>query len=82
MYFNVILAYPVEPTRSGAASAVHSKYYGKREHQCGEDVVKIKTETKPFKERIFIFVFFLGRKEKYVKWQFTIHLTYTFFIIN
>ncbi len=31
--------------RCGAA---HSKYCRKREHQCGEDVVYLKTETKPF----------------------------------
>ncbi len=32
----LFLACPVEPTLCGAA---HSKYCGKREHQCGEDVV-------------------------------------------
>ncbi len=47
------LAFPVEPTR---CSAAHSKYCKKRERQCGEDVVYLKTETKPFRltEHIFI----------------------------
>ncbi len=38
------LTYPVEPT----GYVVHSKYCGKREHQCRDDVVYVKTETKPF----------------------------------
>ncbi len=32
----LFLDYPVQPIGCGAA---HSKYCGKREHQCGEDVV-------------------------------------------
>ncbi len=38
------LTYPVEPT----GYVVHSKYSGKIEDQCGDDVVYVKTETKPF----------------------------------
>ncbi len=44
----LFLAYPLEPT----GYIVHSKYCGKREHQCGD--VYVKTETKPFTERIFM----------------------------
>ncbi len=51
------LACPVEPTRCGAA---HSKYSGKREHQCGDDVVYHKTETKPFTENAYLLNFSKG----------------------
>ncbi len=48
------LACPVEPTRCGAA---HSQYSRKREHQCGEDVVYLKTETKPFTQNKYLLHF-------------------------
>ncbi len=50
-------ACPVEPTRCGAA---HSKYSGKREHQCGEDAVYLKTETKPFTQKAYFIAFSRG----------------------
>ncbi len=37
----LFLAYLVEPT----GYVVHSKYCGKREHQCGDDVVYVKIGT-------------------------------------
>ncbi len=48
--------YPVEPT--GCCTA-HSKYSGKREHQCG-DVVYVKTETKLFTQNGYIIAFSRG----------------------
>ncbi len=42
--------------RCGAA---HSKYCGKREHQCG-DVVYLKTETKPFTQNAYLLHFLEG----------------------
>ncbi len=42
------------PTRYGAK---HSKYKGKREHQCGEDIVYLKTETKPFTQNANVWHF-------------------------
>ncbi len=48
--------YPVEPT----GYVVHSKYCGKREHQCGDDVVYIKTETKPFTQNANVSHFLEG----------------------
>ncbi len=51
------LACPVEPTRCGAA---HSKYCGKREHQCEEDVVYLKIETKPFTQNAYLLHFLEG----------------------
>ncbi len=50
----MLSAYPVEPTGCGAA---HSKYCGKREHQCGDDVVYLKTETKPFTHNAYYHIF-------------------------
>ncbi len=52
LHFNIFffLACPVEPTRCGAAQ---SKYCGKGEHQCGEDVVYLKTETRPFTQNAY-----------------------------
>ncbi len=58
LHFNAFfLAYPVEPTRFAA----HSKYCGKREHQCGDDVVYDKTETKPFTQNAYLSRFLEGR---------------------
>ncbi len=48
--FMLFLTYPVEP----AGYAVHSTYCGKREHQCGDDVVYVKTETKPFTQNAYL----------------------------
>ncbi len=48
----LLLAYPVEPT----GYIVHLKHWGKREHQCGDDVVYVKTGTKPFTQNSY-FVF-------------------------
>ncbi len=42
-------AYPVEPN----GCVVHSKYCGKREHQCGDDAVYVKTGTKPFTQNAY-----------------------------
>ncbi len=47
----------VEPTR---CSAAHSKYCGKRKYQCGEDVVYLKTETKPFTQNANLLHFLEG----------------------
>ncbi len=55
-WHTLFLACPVDPTRCGAA---HSKYCGKREHQCGEDVY-LKTETKPFTQNAYLFNFLEG----------------------
>ncbi len=41
----LFLAYPVEPTGRGAS---HSKYFGKREHQFGEDDVYEDDDEKGF----------------------------------
>ncbi len=46
----LILAYAVEPTRC----AVHLKYCGKTEYRCGDDVVYIKTGTKPFTQNAYL----------------------------
>ncbi len=54
--FMLFLTYTVEPT----GYVVHSKYYGKREHQCGDDVVYIKTETKPFTQNANVSHFLEG----------------------
>ncbi len=40
----LLSAYPVEHT----GYVFHLKYCGKREYQCGDDIVYVKTETKPF----------------------------------
>ncbi len=54
-HFNAFfLAYRVEPT----GYDFHSKYCGKREHRCGDDVVYVKTGTKPFTQNAY-FVHFL-----------------------
>ncbi len=53
----LFLACPVEPTRCGAA---HSKYCRRREHQCGEDVVYLKSETKPFTQNAYLWAFSRG----------------------
>ncbi len=47
----LFLAYPVEPTGRDAS---HSKYFGKREHQCGEDDVYLKTRTKTFTQNSYL----------------------------
>ncbi len=39
---------------------VHSKYLGKREHQCGGDVVYVKTETKQFTQNEYELLFLEG----------------------
>ncbi len=52
----LFLTYPVEPT----GYLVHSKYCGKREHQCGDDVVYVKTETKPFTQNANVSHFLEG----------------------
>ncbi len=52
----LFLTYPVEPT----GYVVHSEYCGKREHQCGDDVVYIKTETKPFTQNANVSHFLEG----------------------
>ncbi len=39
---------------------MHSKYSVKREHQCGEDVVYLKTETKPFTQNAYLLYFLEG----------------------
>ncbi len=58
LHFHALfLACPVEHTRCGAA---HSKYYGKREYQCGDDVVYLKTETKPFTQNTYLLHFVAG----------------------
>ncbi len=59
LHFNdfFFFACPVEPTRCGAA---HSKYCGKREHQCGEDVVYLKTETKSLTQNAYLLHFLEG----------------------
>ncbi len=54
----VFLAYPVEPTGCGAA---HSKYCReKRENRCGDVVVYVKTETKPFTQNVYLLNFLEG----------------------
>ncbi len=45
----LLLTYAVEPTRC----AVHLKYCGKTEYRCGDDVVYIKTGTKPFTQNTY-----------------------------
>ncbi len=50
------LTSPVEHT----GYVVHSKYCGKREHQCGDDVVYVKTETKPFTQNANVSHFLEG----------------------
>ncbi len=45
---------------SSWCGAAHSKYCGKQEHQCGEDVVYLKTETKPFTQNAYLFHFLEG----------------------
>ncbi len=59
LYFNVFIcsACPVESTRCGAA---HSQYCRKREHRCGEDVVYLKTENKPFTQNKYLLHFLEG----------------------
>ncbi len=52
-----VIACPVEPTRCGAA---HSKYCVKREHQCGEDVFYLKTETTTFTQNAYLLHFLEG----------------------
>ncbi len=52
----LFLAYPVEPT----GYVVHSKYCGKIEHQCGDDVVYVKTGTKPFTQNAYFAHFLEG----------------------
>ncbi len=54
----LFLVYPVEPTEF-LLNAAHSKYSGKREHQCGEDVVYIKTETKLFTQNAYYRNFYI-----------------------
>ncbi len=56
MHFIVFLAYPVEPN----GHVVHSKYCGKTEHQCGDDVVYDKPGTKSFTQNAY-FEHFLER---------------------
>ncbi len=51
------LAWLAESTRCGAA---HSNYCGKRKHQCGKDVVYLKTETKPFTQNAYLLHFLEG----------------------
>ncbi len=59
LHFNAFfLACPVDPTR---CSAAHSKYCGKREPQYGEDVVYLRTETKPFTQNAYLLQFLEGR---------------------
>ncbi len=50
----LLLACPAEPT----GCFVHLKYCRKREHQCGDDVVYVKTGTKPFTQNAY-FVYFI-----------------------
>ncbi len=45
---------------SSWCGAAHSKYCGKQEHQCGEDVVNLKTETKPFTQNAYLLHFLEG----------------------
>ncbi len=52
----LFLAYPVEPT----GYVVQSKYCGKIEHQCGDDVVYVKTGTKPFTQNAYFAHFLDG----------------------
>ncbi len=39
---------------------VHSKYCRKRDHQCGDDVVNVKTGTKPFTQNAYFANFLEG----------------------
>ncbi len=50
----LFLTYLVEP----AGYVVHSKYCGKREHKFRDDVVYIKTETKP----LYFYLFYIISK--------------------
>ncbi len=52
----LFLAYPVEPT----GYVGHSKCSGKREHQCVDYVVYVKTETKPFTQNAYFAHFLEG----------------------
>ncbi len=52
----LFLAYPVEPN----GYVVYLKYSGKREHQCGDDVVYVKTGTKPFTQNAYFAHFLEG----------------------
>ncbi len=49
LHFNVFFFLPA-----------HSQYCGKSEHQCGEDVVYLKTETKPFTQNAYLLHFLEG----------------------
>ncbi len=52
----IFFAYPVEPN----GYVVHSKYCGKREYQCGDDVVYVKTGTKLFTQNAYFEHFLEG----------------------
>ncbi len=56
----LFIAYPVEATGCGAAALFIQNIAEKREHQCGEDVVYIKTETKPFTQNTYLSHFLEG----------------------
>ncbi len=57
LHFNAFfLAHPVEPT----GYVVHSKYCGKIEHQCGDDVVYVKTGIKTFTQNAYFAHFLEG----------------------
>ncbi len=79
MYFNVILAYPVKPNRSGAATLFIQNIMEK-ENINAEKMLTSKLKPS-HSQNAYLSLFFLGRKEKYVKWQFTIYLTYTFLLL-
>ncbi len=49
---HILMLSLVEPT--GCSAAAHSKYCGKTDHQCGEDVVYVKTGTKPFTQNSYL----------------------------
>ncbi len=52
----LFLADPVEPS----GYVVHSKYCGNIEHRCGDDVVFVKTGTKPFTQNAYFAHFLEG----------------------
>ncbi len=57
MHFNAFFL----PVQLNPLDAVlHIQYCGKREYQCGEDVVYFKTETKPFTQNAYVWHFLEG----------------------
>ncbi len=60
LYFNVFHSLSSWTHWMRRCCVVHSKYCGKREHQRREDVVYLKTETKPFTQNAYLSRFLEG----------------------